>query len=44
VIVGGGFAGSGCAQRPAKHEDVTLTLIDRNNHHQFKPLLYQVAT
>ena len=44
VIVGGGFAGLGCAQRLAAHEDVTVTLIDRNNHHQFQPLLYQVAT
>src|SRR4051794_27222457 len=44
VIVGGGFAGLGCAQRLAHHEDVAVTLIDRNNHHQFQPLLYQVAT
>ena len=44
VIVGGGFAGLGCAQRLADHEDVTVTLVDRNNHHQFLPLLYQVAT
>src|ERR1041384_1865362 len=44
VILGGGFAGLGCAQRLADHDDVTVTLIDRNNHHQFQPLLYQVAT
>jgi NADH dehydrogenase len=44
VIVGGGFAGLGCAQRLAKHDDVRVTLIDRNNYHQFQPLLYQVAT
>jgi NADH dehydrogenase len=44
VIVGGGFAGLGCAQQLAKHEDVNVTLIDRNNYHQFQPLLYQVAT
>ena len=44
VIVGGGFAGLGCAQRLADHEDVRITLIDRNNYHQFQPLLYQVAT
>jgi NADH dehydrogenase len=44
VIVGGGFAGLGCAQRLADHDDVAVTLIDRNNHHQFLPLLYQVAT
>jgi NADH dehydrogenase len=44
VIVGGGFAGLGCAQRLADHKDVEVTLIDRNNYHQFQPLLYQVAT
>ena len=43
VIVGGGFAGVGCARELAKH-DVPVTLIDRNNYHQFQPLLYQVAT
>jgi NADH dehydrogenase len=44
VIVGGGFAGLGCAQKLAGHDDVHVTLIDRNNYHQFQPLLYQVAT
>ena len=44
VIVGGGFAGLGCAERLAKHDEVDVTLIDRNNYHQFQPLLYQVAT
>ncbi len=44
VIVGGGFAGLGCALELADHEDVHVTLIDRNNYHQFQPLLYQVAT
>jgi NADH:ubiquinone reductase (H+-translocating) len=44
VIVGGGFAGLGCAQRLAEHDEIDVTLIDRNNYHQFQPLLYQVAT
>jgi NADH:ubiquinone reductase (H+-translocating) len=44
LIVGGGFGGLGCARRLAKREDVHVTLIDRNNYHQFQPLLYQVAT
>jgi NADH:ubiquinone reductase (H+-translocating) len=44
VIVGGGSAGLGCALRLADHKDVKVTLIDRNNYHQFQPLLYQVAT
>jgi NADH dehydrogenase len=43
VIVGGGFGGlsmaKGLAGRP-----FDITLIDRNNHHLFQPLLYQVAT
>jgi NADH dehydrogenase len=43
VIVGGGFAGVGCAKELAKH-DVPVTVLDRNNYHQFQPLLYQVAT
>ena len=44
VIVGGGFAGLGCARRLADRGDIRITLIDRNNYHQFQPLLYQVAT
>jgi NADH:quinone reductase (non-electrogenic) len=44
VIVGGGFAGLGCARKLAKSDDVRVTLIDKNNYHQFQPLLYQVAT
>jgi NADH dehydrogenase len=44
IIVGGGFAGLGCARTLAKHDDIHVTLIDRNNYHQFQPLLYQVAT
>jgi NADH dehydrogenase len=43
VVVGGGFAGVGCAKELAKHE-VAVTVLDRNNYHQFQPLLYQVAT
>jgi NADH dehydrogenase len=44
VIVGGGFAGLNCAQRLAKHQDLRITVLDRNNYQQFQPLLYQVAT
>jgi NADH:ubiquinone reductase (H+-translocating) len=43
LIVGGGFAGVACAQHLAKH-DVDVVLLDRNNYHQFQPMLYQVAT
>src|ERR1700721_4344970 len=44
VIVGGGFAGLNCARRLAANPNVRVTLIDKNNYHQFQPLLYQVAT
>ena len=44
VIVGGGFAGLACARKLAKSGAVRVTLIDKNNYHQFQPLLYQVAT
>jgi len=43
VIVGGGFAGLLAAQGLAKAA-VDVTLVDRQNHHLFQPLLYQVAT
>jgi NADH:ubiquinone reductase (H+-translocating) len=43
VIVGGGFAGL-FAVRRLKHSDVSVTLIDRSQHHVFAPLLYQCAT
>ncbi|MFC3550646.1 NAD(P)/FAD-dependent oxidoreductase [Lysobacter cavernae] len=43
VIVGGGFAGL-WATRALANDDVRITLIDRQNHHLFQPLLYQVAT
>jgi NADH dehydrogenase len=43
VIVGAGFAGLTFIRRfPAKL--ARLTVIDRQNHHLFQPLLYQVAT
>jgi NADH dehydrogenase len=43
VIVGGGFAGVGCAKELGKH-GVDVTVLDQHNYHQFQPLLYQVAT
>ncbi|HEX2560552.1 NAD(P)/FAD-dependent oxidoreductase, partial [Phenylobacterium sp.] len=43
VIVGGGFGGLETAK--ALHRaPVQITVIDRQNHHCFQPLLYQVAT
>src|SRR4051812_17555357 len=44
IVVGGGFAGVGCARRLDGRDSVRVTLVDRNNYHQFQPLLYQVAT
>lgn len=43
VIVGGGFGGLSAAQGLVG-QPFDVTLIDRNNHHLFQPLLYQVAT
>jgi len=43
IIVGGGFAGIPFAKE-LKNKPVQLTLLDKNNFHQFLPLLYQVAT
>lgn len=43
VIVGGGFGGLYAAQS-LRRAAVQVTLLDRENHHLFQPLLYQVAT
>jgi len=43
VIVGAGFAGLRLAQ-DLENTDFDVLLIDKNNYHQFQPLMYQVAT
>src|SRR5580692_7875180 len=43
VVVGAGFGGLSAAQALAG-ASVSMTVIDRKNHHTFQPLLYQVAT
>jgi len=43
VIIGAGFAGLNAAQTLAR-ADVDVVILDRQNHHLFQPLLYQVAT
>jgi len=43
VIVGSGFGGL-FAAKFLRRAPVTVTLVDRTNHHLFQPLLYQVAT
>jgi NADH:ubiquinone reductase (H+-translocating) len=43
LILGCGFAGLWAAQA-LRRAPVEVTVLDRNNHHLFTPLLYQVAT
>jgi NADH dehydrogenase len=43
VIVGAGFGGLQAAKALAR-VPVDVTVVDRQNHHCFQPLLYQVAT
>jgi NADH:ubiquinone reductase (H+-translocating) len=43
VIIGGGFAGLKIL-RKLSSKPFQLVLVDKNNYHQFQPLLYQVAT
>jgi len=43
VIVGAGFGGLAfCQSFPRDRAEITL--VDRQNHHLFQPLLYQLAT
>ncbi len=44
IIVGGGFARAGMRRARWPRAPVDIVLIDRQNHHCFQPLLYQVAT
>ncbi len=43
VIIGGGFAGLQLAKTLMK-SDLEVILVDKQNHHQFQPLFYQVAS
>lgn len=43
VIVGGGFGGLEVAKALGE-AGIGATIVDRQNHHLFQPLLYQVAT
>ena len=43
VIVGAGFGGLAVVDG-LRSKSVEMTVIDRQNHHLFQPLLYQVAT
>ena len=48
IIVGAGFAGLQLAKKLGKRRKgepaLDVILLDKNNHHTFQPLLYQVAT
>lgn len=43
LVLGAGFGGLTFCQE-LKHGTAEITVIDRQNHHLFQPLLYQVAT
>jgi len=43
VVLGAGFGGLTFCQS-FRHPRARITLVDRQNHHLFQPLLYQVAT
>jgi NADH dehydrogenase len=43
VIVGSGFAGLNAAKHLGGLANVEVTVLDRENHYLFQPLLYQVA-
>jgi len=43
VIIGGGFAGLQLA-RALKNTEFQVIIIDKQNHHQFQPLFYQIAS
>lgn len=44
VIVGAGFAGLRLAQDLINNPNYEVWLVDKQNYHQFQPLMYQVAT
>ncbi|MFH1160195.1 MAG: NAD(P)/FAD-dependent oxidoreductase [bacterium] len=43
VVIGGGFGGIELIKK-LRNKSFDIILIDRNNHHTFQPLLYQVAS
>lgn len=44
IIIGAGFGGLRLARKLNNNPNFEIILIDRENHHQFQPLFYQVAT
>ena len=43
VIIGGGFAGLQLT-KTLQNKDLKILLVDKQNHHQFQPLFYQIAS
>ena len=43
VVIGAGFAGTHFCKKINK-TPIQVVVLDKNNYHQFQPLLYQVAT
>src|SRR5688500_14824658 len=43
VVLGAGFGGLTFCKH-LRHGAAHITIVDRQNHHLFQPLLYQVAT
>ena len=43
ILIGGGFAGLQLAKQ-LNNSAFDVVLIDKQNHHQFQPLYYQVAS
>ncbi|MDQ3194373.1 MAG: NAD(P)/FAD-dependent oxidoreductase [Bacteroidota bacterium] len=44
VVVGAGFGGLQAVKKLSRDKSLSITLIDKTNHHLFQPLLYQIAT
>ncbi len=44
VVIGGGFAGLQLCRKLRNKKGFEVLLVDRENHHMFQPLFYQVAT
>ena len=44
IVIGAGFGGLNFLRNAPKSKNIQFILIDKQNHHLFQPLLYQVAT
>jgi NADH dehydrogenase len=43
ILIGGGFAGMEFAKKLSNKKEFDILLLDKQNHHMFQPLFYQVA-